>query len=168
MTVIEKRTDKIEAIDDKLNALTSKVCSLEKELTTIKAKTHELEASAEGISNLYDKVQKTCNAHGTKIQHIQKDIKDIKDVCNEYEADRVDGKSEIEELRERMLDLQCRSMKYNLIFSGITENHEENTEEEIRKFFKEELGLEDDFKLENVHRFGLRRIRTRRRKLVPS
>ena len=37
-------------------------------------------------------------------------------------------RKEREELRAAVTDLQCRSMKNNLIFSGLAENMYENTE----------------------------------------
>lgn len=46
---------------------------------------------------------------------------------------------ENEELSDQITDLRCRSMKYNLIFSGIYENDHENTEE---------------VEFTSVHRFG--------------
>ncbi|KAK3107697.1 hypothetical protein FSP39_020206 [Pinctada imbricata] len=64
-------------------------------------------------------------------------------------------KDEINTLRDKVTDLQCRSMKQNLIFHGIAnESRFENTEEKLRNFLYYELGIEDHIEFGNVHRFG--------------
>jgi hypothetical protein len=40
-------------------------------------------------------------------------------------------KDKIEELRDDITDLRCRSMKSNLIFTGLTYNRNENCEEKL-------------------------------------
>ena len=59
-------------------------------------------------------------------------------------------KKENEELKDHVLDMRCRSMKYNLIFTGIKEHRNENTEEVLRMFLSEELGLEEWFEFGNI------------------
>ena len=58
-------------------------------------------------------------------------------------------------LQEKVVDLQCRSMKMNLVFTGLgKEPPREETEAKLRQFLKIELDINDDFPLANVHRFG--------------
>lgn len=60
----------------------------------------------------------------------------------------------------QILDFECRSMKYNLIFSRIQENTIEKSKLVLVEF-QRELGNDDDaFELANVHRFG-KRFKTR-------
>ena len=61
-----------------------------------------------------------------------------------------------EEMKESILDLTCRSMKYNLVFTGLKETPYENTEERLRSFLGQELGIEHWIEFGNVHRFGQR------------
>ena len=53
-----------------------------------------------------------------------------------------------------MLDLQCRSMKNNLIFTGLGYTRNEDCEVKLRSFIYEELHIEHHIKSGNVHRFG--------------
>ncbi|XP_021370156.1 uncharacterized protein LOC110461149 [Mizuhopecten yessoensis] len=61
------------------------------------------------------------------------------------------------ELQEVVTDLQCRSMKCNLVFTGLQENRGEDTEALIRQFICNELWIDDVHEFGNVHRFGKRR-----------
>lgn len=60
----------------------------------------------------------------------------------------------VKELKSAVLDLQCRSMKNNLVFTGLYECREENTEEVLRCFLFNELGIEHRIEFGNVHRFS--------------
>jgi hypothetical protein len=40
-------------------------------------------------------------------------------------------KNERDEMKESLLDLKCRSIKYNLVFTGLREASHENTEETL-------------------------------------
>lgn len=57
-------------------------------------------------------------------------------------------------MKESLLDLKCRSMKYNLVFTGLKETPYENTEENLRGFLGKELRIGHWIEFGNVHRFG--------------
>lgn len=57
-------------------------------------------------------------------------------------------------LQNSILDLQCRSMKNNLIFTGLYEVRDENTEELLRHFLYKEIGIDFRIDFGNVHRFS--------------
>ncbi|CAC5397631.1 unnamed protein product [Mytilus coruscus] len=57
-------------------------------------------------------------------------------------------------MKERVLDLQCRSMKNHLVFTGLHNVRDENTEELLRCFLYNELGVDYKIEFGNVHRFG--------------
>ncbi|KAK3101321.1 hypothetical protein FSP39_002677 [Pinctada imbricata] len=58
------------------------------------------------------------------------------------------------ELHESLLEMKCRSMKYNLLFSGIAEADGENCENVLKKFLQDELQIEKEIPFANVHRVG--------------
>jgi hypothetical protein len=69
-------------------------------------------------------------------------------------------------LEEAVLDLRCRSMKYNLVFTGLGgEDREEDTERKLREFIFHELEIKDHIEFVNVHRFG-RYVRDKCRPIV--
>ena len=54
-----------------------------------------------------------------------------------------------------MVDLQRRSMKYNLVFTGLGgEERDEDTESKLKDFLNIELGINWNIEFGNVHRFG--------------
>ncbi|KAK3085537.1 hypothetical protein FSP39_004866 [Pinctada imbricata] len=59
-----------------------------------------------------------------------------------------------DELSEQITDLRVRSMKYNLIFSGIQEGERENSEQVLQDFLANELDIQQYIDFANVHRFG--------------
>ncbi|XP_041369643.1 uncharacterized protein LOC121383617 [Gigantopelta aegis] len=62
-----------------------------------------------------------------------------------------------DELKERHLDLQSRSMRENLIFTGIPETGpDENTELLLITFIQKDMEIEQPISFERVHRFGKR------------
>ena len=63
-------------------------------------------------------------------------------------------RTEFENLNERHLDLQIRSMRNNLIFEGIKEMLDENTVETLRKFLKMEMNITEEPQFHRVHRMG--------------
>ena len=70
------------------------------------------------------------------------------------------------ELQDRVTDLQCRSMKMNLVFTGLgKEQPREDTESKLRSFLDIELGIDSHVEFANVHRFG-RHVRGRSRPIV--
>ena len=60
------------------------------------------------------------------------------------------------ELRERIIEMQTRSMRDNLIFKGIPDvvnyKEPENTEAKLKTFISTELGIEEDIPFHVVHR----------------
>jgi hypothetical protein len=60
-----------------------------------------------------------------------------------------------DELTGKVLHLQCRSRKYNLVFMGLGgESRNENTIEKLRDLIYYELEIEHSIEFCNVHRFG--------------
>ena len=71
-------------------------------------------------------------------------------------------KQEIVDMKSKVLDLQCRSMKNNLVFTGLCHTQLENCENKLRGFIRQELGIEHFNEFGNVHRFWRRDINNAR------
>ncbi|CAC5417358.1 unnamed protein product [Mytilus coruscus] len=67
-------------------------------------------------------------------------------------------RADIDELHERHVDLQIRSMRENLVISGIPELSEnepsEQTEDTIKDFMKTEMKMDMKVDFQRAHRFG--------------
>jgi hypothetical protein len=72
-----------------------------------------------------------------------------------------DLEHENDELRENVLKMQTHSMKYNLIFGGISDKdcETENTEIVLKHFLQTELEITgvEDIEFQNVHRLRTRK-----------
>jgi len=67
-------------------------------------------------------------------------------------------KIEIEnvKLKEKLFDMQCRTVKYNLIFTGLDEQADENCKNKLRNFIYryQEMKIPERIEFGNIHRFG--------------
>ena len=67
-------------------------------------------------------------------------------------------KKDLDELYERQIDLQTRSMRENLVFTGIRQSSEDEgskeKEEILKKFMIENLKLDPPIEFHPAHRFG--------------
>ena len=154
---IEIFVKKIDEVQFSLKSITSKINTLEADVKKIENFNKDLEGSVQGMSNLYDVVKQSCDKNKNDITQVKSSftsiVNDNKSIRDEIESLRKDR----EELKAAITDLQCRSMKYNLIFSGLVENNNENTEGVVRDFIYNELQIEREMQFCNVHRFGRRR-----------
>ena len=151
---IEVYVKKIDDLQSSLSSLSTKVCSLEADMKAIRVNSRDLENSVQGLSNLYDSVKEACDKNKTNITQVKTSLKSSNNDTTVVRKELEHLRKEREELKNAITDLQCRSMKNNLIFSGLAENNNENTEEVLRGFICNELGIDFTIEFGNVHRFG--------------
>ena len=81
---------------------------------------------------------------------------------NEKSMERVEKlKRDNEMMRNKIVDLQARSMRDNLLFFNMPENDKENTTEMIHDLLENKIGIEDarnKVKIDRSHRVGCRRV----------
>ncbi|CAC5386214.1 unnamed protein product [Mytilus coruscus] len=91
----------------------------------------------------------------SSISKVANDLADnTLELRNEIKTVVNNAKQENEILQSTVIDLQCRSMKNNLVFTGLAETEGENTEEVIRVFIQQFLHVTHRIEFGNVHRFG--------------
>ncbi|CAG2245019.1 unnamed protein product [Mytilus edulis] len=163
---VEKGIDKFGEIKNIITSLTSRVITNEKGLQTCQGKITELENNIQGVGNLFDNLKSQCDKNKslndknsseidktkTSINKVSKDISEIK--SQGRTSTECNCQDELANLKERVLDLSCRSMKNNLIFTGLYGVRDENTEELLRGFLYNEIGIDYKIEFGNVHRFG--------------
>ena len=147
LNIIEKNTGTLEEVNNKLTQLTSRVQTTESELKKVHEKVNSMENDLHGIGNLFD---------GLKIDTIEakKEIKTMKQIVGEGLNSDISLTEEIQNLKEKMLDAQCRSMSYNLIFTGINEREYEDGETVLKEFLSAKLQIADEIPFANTHRIG--------------
>ena len=108
---VEKSLSQFDGLKNVSISLTSRLVTIEKDVKTCSAKVTELEGNIQGVSNLFDNLKVECKKVSTKLELVQANISTKSCSCEE----------DIESLKSTVLDLQCRSMKNNLIFTGLHE-----------------------------------------------
>ena len=136
ITAVSSRVSNIEATVNKLSCLPTRV--------------DELEKTASFISDSYDAVK-------GELEHQYKEIRRLQDL-NKTMSDQ------ISDLGESKIKDQERSMKQNLMFFGLPESDNENTEQVLHDFMKTKLpSIKDNLPLrfERAHRFGSKKSQPR-------
>lgn len=117
-----------------------KLNSMESDMKDIKA---SLEYAHAEIADLKQENEEMKKSHGKSIEKVEK-----------LERDN-------EMLRNKIVDLQARSMRDNLLFFNLPENDEENTTEIIHDLLENKIGIEDarnKVKIDRSHRVGRKRV----------
>ncbi|XP_062572580.1 putative leucine-rich repeat-containing protein DDB_G0290503 [Saccostrea cucullata] len=157
-SVIDTRNKKIDEMCEEVVRLSHRVNSIEREISSINQTNAEFHESLQGISNVFDGIKEQVDKSENEFQNMKIKLDAMEAKVVHYASKRENEIEELieknEELTDQTLDLRCRSMKYNLIFSGIHENVPENTEETLRGFLAEELDIDYDIEFTVVHRFG--------------
>ena len=149
-------------------------------MTNVNTRCADFEKNLQGLSDIFDGCK-------TQLQNTEQELANMKTKLTKCGEDYANAKAQMiqtetnlkrifeqkskevikenEELKDSVLDLKCRSMKYNLVFTGIKEHRNEDTEQVLRHFLSMELGLDEWFEFSNVHRFG-RHQRNKQRPIV--
>lgn len=143
---MDKKLGQLEVIQNSISTITVKVSDIEVKVRNLEQKVTTLETSRDFDTE--------------SVQHLnakQKEIDSLLMKMKNIEAEQ--GKKE-SDLKAQVLDIQCRSMRDNLIFFGIPEERGETDEDCVRKiltFMEEKLEIEsasDHIKLHRAHRMG--------------
>ena len=156
---------RIDTVCEALSHLSVRVTSLESETGQLNVRLSDFDSNLKGLGNVFDNVNEVCIKNEKKLQKTSDHTRELEDQIRKLQQDFTIFKTEKEKelidisekndhLSEQMTDLRCRSMKYNLIFSGLAEQHHENTEHVIRGFLNDHLEITRNVELANVHRFG--------------
>lgn len=162
---IETQVKKIDKIEFSMTSLACKVTGLEREIKSVKQKAVDLETSAEAMSNFYDDMKTKTENCELKITHMDSELEEHRRYKVTIESEFQSLRAECNELHSVVEDLQCRSMKNNLVFTGLREQYNENTEDKVKEFIWNELGIQSNIEFGNVHRFK-KRISGRNRPIV--
>ncbi|XP_061179393.1 uncharacterized protein LOC133188019 [Saccostrea echinata] len=145
---IENKMTHFQSITDSITTLNERVNKFESEVKDVKQIVSSIEASAQSMSDMFENVK----------SHADQDLRSIRiDTANldkKLTSDITELSNGQRELEKSVIDLKSRSMRDNLVFTGIPENREENCEDVLRDFLKTKLKIHDEIPFERVHRLG--------------
>ncbi|KAK6181939.1 hypothetical protein SNE40_009715 [Patella caerulea] len=151
---IEVHMEKIDDIQLSLHNICTKVANLENIIQQIQVKSQELESTTQRINNMSEEAHQQITLNKEQIKGIQVQVNSCIEISPSVIADITTLIKDHGVIKDTLLDLQCRSTKNNLVFSGLNESNPEDTEAKLRGFLNHELGIHHCVEFGNVHRFG--------------
>ena len=144
----------MDKIEKTVNSINAKVCTLETKMNDMDTRLTTNEQACDFVAKEYER-------NKTEMKTAKDDLKDVQKTCNQLERDS-------KTMKEKMVDLESRSMRENLMFYGIPEGGDgENCDELVKNVCKDVLKLTDSDRIlfDRVHRVGAK-TRTKARPIV--
>ena len=152
--VINRKLDAILEKLTKLDALEEKFVKMEGNVKKIDDRVSEMERRSSEFEKAMIFISKSVDDLNKRVDDIGNAHTDSGD-AGQMQSDLHKLMDENKQMRDTITDLKCRSMKNNLIFTGLGGEHpDENTEEKLRDFIYHELRIHFHIPFGNVHRFG--------------
>ena len=150
MSQIKKSIPKIDSIEKTVNLINLKVSDLEAKFSSLETRVTEVEASCSFMDGEMDK-------HKSEMKAAQEEIGKLQSSCKTLEENYQTCLSSRRQLEEKVVDLESRSMRDNLMFYGIDEKQtDENCEDLVKEFLSNQLEIQDadNITFDRVHRVG--------------
>ncbi|XP_050411344.1 uncharacterized protein LOC126825643 isoform X2 [Patella vulgata] len=157
LNIIDDKLNKLDEVYTILSNISSKVNKLESDMNILKMKQVEQDTCIHIMADSNRKLQQSLEENRTKIAGLCERVSDIDNTFRTVNGDLNSMRTDHDSIRDTLIDLQCRSMKYNLIFNGLREDRDEDshqTEFKLQEFINRELKIDHHVELGNVHRFG--------------
>lgn len=139
---------KLEKIENTVNSINSKIKELDTKVIHIETRVTEVENSCSFINEIHEK-------QSDDFKKSQAEVKKMQNFCKELEDSIYVLKTDKEQLKTKLVDLESRSMRENLLFYGIQENVAEDCETLIKTFCSEKLNIDASTMIfDRVHRIG--------------
>ena len=143
---LEAKLNKLDSIESSVLLIGQRVNNLEEEFN---AKFDNLERSVSFVSEKYDELMEQNKSFSTQLSSLSAKIDTI-------DNDSMPANDKVNVLFDRVVDLQARSMRENLIFKGHPESDGEDCEVIISNFLTTEMGILEDMPIVRAHRIGRR------------
>ena len=137
MLKLDNQEKKLDHLTKTFESQTAAIKNVQSELNILRQENHAK------IENLKNDIKK----QGTEFKTVKDEVKSLRAEVAELQADKSNSK-------RKLIDLEARGRRNNLLFFGIPEDKEEKAEEVLQKFIKDELKINSAPKFQRVHRLG--------------
>lgn len=158
LSAIEEKVVVVNEMQKSLGTMKNKIAYVENGLETTKKDLSSLESNVKDLGNVFDSVKeeaqsskKIANSNKHEILKTTTAQKNLEDKVNKELREMREAS---ESIKESLTDLKARSMRDNLIFTGIPEERWENTEAVLQDLLQKKYKLDYDIPFERVHRMG--------------
>lgn len=153
---------KLDDIESRMTSFESSIGTVLQEVNKLKSQTSEMDKGLEVMNSLFEENKKEFCDMKKVVNNLVKENSSLKDDVSFVASD-------LHDLRERHIELQSRTMRDNLIFTGIHEDDSEDTEDTeqvLSNFIKTNLEINtESISFERVHRMG-KKLRGKSRPII--
>ena len=149
MLNIEQKVSQMNDVKQSVAKVQLQVSDVDQRVKNVQTQMNAYDESIHHSNDLCDGIVEENSSNSTLVQELNKRV-------SKLEADSDEMKDKHEKMEEKMTDLQWRSMRENLIFTGIKERDypNEDTETSLRLFLADEMNIHYDIPFDRVHRLG--------------
>ncbi|KAJ8314098.1 hypothetical protein KUTeg_008659 [Tegillarca granosa] len=158
MDDIFQKLDKLDKIEKKMCSFKNSIGNVIKDVGELKNRVVEVESE---LSFMNDQLESSL----TRTKTLNSNIDIMKDAVRDLLQENSLIRKEIAEVKESNVELQARSMRDNLVFSGIPEQDSENTETVLMEIIAQKLEITEKMEFHRVHRMG-RKFNSKNRPIV--
>ena len=149
---VKKISEKIDAAFGKLDSNTKSIAQNKKEITNSK---NDVDSLRRDIDILRRESREERTSMKKELENNKKDIEKMKKDLHEIRKERDGIREERKRAERRMIDLEARSRRNNLIFYGVPEQTDEDCHQVIIKFLSESLKIDaSGLMIHRAHRIG--------------
>jgi len=142
-----KKLDKLDEIEVQMKTFTNRVERVETRLDKTENESKELQKAVTFLSEQYD----TAKTKTDKVTELEKQVEKSKAENEAIRQTVTDLMDMNKKLKEELLDIKCRDMRDNLVFTNISQSADENIEAVLREFLATKLNI-SDVSIERAHR----------------
>lgn len=152
MTHMEKQMSELNCIKQNVAKVETSVTNIDRDVRSVSRKMQEYVESINTFSDMCDDIM-------SNQKHTDSIINSLNEKVEYLESEQKLLKSNVSQSGSAITDLQCRSMRENLIFTGIEEpeleeGEYEDAEQSLREFLETEMSIEKTIPFHRVHRLG--------------
>nr|XP_022331758.1 uncharacterized protein LOC111129597 [Crassostrea virginica] len=147
----------LESIQLAITELKSSSVKLDAEVKNVKNEFHQLEINVSSLGNVFDSVKDVVDTNKKEVEKIKKSVEQCsinQRATEAFASDLQKMKDASALMEESVIDLKARSMRDNLVFTGIPEERDEDTEALIQNLIQRKYKPDYQISFERVHRLG--------------
>ena len=154
MTNMEQQMTELNSMKQNMSRMQTTVDNLNAEVIHCSKKVNEYDSTIQTYSEMYDEVKSKQTTTDSLAYDLQLQVEELQKGQDDL-INRVTG------AEGSITDLQCRSMRDNLLFTGIdeptlVEGETEDTEKTLYSFLATEMNIHEKIAFHRVHRMGTR------------
>lgn len=147
MTNIESQIAQIGVLQEKMTETDRNLTFLKQDYHSTKEQVNEHDKSIQYQSTICDDLIEKNNELNQKVNDLTEKYEHV--IKKQAEINIKQASAD-----EKLIDIQWRSMRENLLFCGLAEAEGENCERKVKEFIQTELHINKDIQLDRVHRLG--------------